>query len=114
MHSATIISGDEIVLFQPIKPMLADKRAETFDDDRYIFEPKWDGWRMLLHKQGERIEAYTRHGNIVTSKFPELREAAVGIRAHEAILDCEGTAYVTDGVSLMTSPIVAGCGTNGI
>ncbi|WP_274652023.1 RNA ligase family protein [Paenibacillus humicola] len=78
------------MLFTPIKPMIVSMGREAFDDETFIFEPKWDGWRILLHKQGDRLEAYTRNGNVVTGKFPELREAAASIRAREAILDCEG------------------------
>jgi bifunctional non-homologous end joining protein LigD len=78
------------MLFTAIKPMIVKSGEEAFDHDDYIFEPKWDGWRLLLHKQGERIEAYTRSGQIVTSKFPELEAAAAAIKAHTAIVDCEG------------------------
>jgi bifunctional non-homologous end joining protein LigD len=78
------------MLFTKIKPMIVSIGIEPFDSDKFIFEPKWDGWRILLHKQGERIEAYTRNGNIVTNKFPELREASKAIKAHTAVLDCEG------------------------
>jgi bifunctional non-homologous end joining protein LigD len=78
------------VLFTPISPMLATVRREAFDDDLFLFEPKWDGWRILIHKQGDRIEAYTRRGTNVTRKFPELQEAIRYIHAHSAILDCEG------------------------
>ncbi|SFK93519.1 bifunctional non-homologous end joining protein LigD [Paenibacillus sp. 1_12] len=78
------------MLFTPIKPMIVSVGSEPFDDEMFIFEPKWDGWRILLHKQGERIEAYTRNGNIVTDKFPELMEASKAIKAHTAVLDCEG------------------------
>jgi ATP-dependent DNA ligase len=70
--------------------MLLEAREEAFNDERYIFEPKWDGWRILIHKQGDRVEAFTRHGNLVTEKFPELNEIASSIRAHSAVLDCEG------------------------
>ncbi|MEC0229023.1 ATP-dependent DNA ligase [Paenibacillus alba] len=78
------------MLFTSIKPMLAGSGDEPFDDDDYLFEPKWDGGRILLHKQGERIEAYTRDGQLVTAKFPELKEVAQSIKAHAVILDCEG------------------------
>lgn len=87
------------MLFQPLKPMLLTMRNEAFDDERYIFEPKWDGWRILLHKHGDRIEAFTRNGRCVTGKFPELREAAQAINAPSAILDCEGVC-VRDGRSV--------------
>ncbi|MFD0677780.1 MULTISPECIES: ATP-dependent DNA ligase [unclassified Paenibacillus] len=78
------------MLFTRIKPMLLSLGKEPFDDDEFIFEPKWDGWRILLHKQGERIEAYTSNGHLVTDKFPELKEVAAAIKAHTAILDSEG------------------------
>ncbi|NHN34618.1 ATP-dependent DNA ligase [Paenibacillus agricola] len=78
------------MLYTPIKPMIVSIGNEPFNDESFIFEPKWDGWRILLHKQGNRIEAYTRNGNNVTNKFPELKEATNAIKAHTAILDCEG------------------------
>lgn len=78
------------MLFAAIKPMNVSVGKEPFDDDQFIFEPKWDGFRILLHKQGSRIEAYSRSGRVVTSKFPELQDALTAIKAHTAILDCEG------------------------
>jgi bifunctional non-homologous end joining protein LigD len=78
------------MLFRPIKPMVVSNGNEPFDDENFIFEPKWDGWRIILHKQGDRIEAYTRNGKVVTSQFPELKEASSAIKANTAILDCEG------------------------
>jgi bifunctional non-homologous end joining protein LigD len=78
------------LLFTPLNPMVAAWGDEPFDDEAYLFEPKWDGARILLHKQGRRLEAYTRSGMVVTPKFPELHEAADRIKQHTAILDCEG------------------------
>jgi bifunctional non-homologous end joining protein LigD len=78
------------MLFQPLQPMLLGERTEAFDDAGYFFEPKWDGVCVVLHKQGERIEAYTRHGKRITDALPEFQELAVAIRPHTAILDGEG------------------------
>lgn len=78
------------MLFTQIKPMIVSVGSEPFNDERFIFEPKWDGWRLLIHKQCNRIEAYTPNGNIVTNKFPELLEASDAIIVHSVILDCEG------------------------
>jgi bifunctional non-homologous end joining protein LigD len=78
------------VLFRPIKPMIVSMGNEPFDDENFIFEPKWDGWRIILHKQGDRIEAFTKNGINVTSKFPELKQVSSAIKANTAILDCEG------------------------
>lgn len=78
------------MLFSAIKPMAVSLGVEPFDDPQFIYEPKWDGVRILIHKQGSRIEAYTRGGRVVTHKFPELQEARGAIKAHSVILDCEG------------------------
>ncbi|GIM44494.1 ATP-dependent DNA ligase [Collibacillus ludicampi] len=82
------------MLFQPIKPMLASMQ-KTFDlrNPEYIYELKADGWRCLLHKQGRKIEVFTRHGNRITEKFPEFQAAADAIQVTEAIIDCEGVCY---------------------
>lgn len=81
------------MLFEPIKPMLLQTNDVPFDDTNWLHELKLDGWRILLHKQGERVEAFTRHGTRLTGHFPELREVASAIRSYEAILDCEGVCY---------------------
>lgn len=80
------------MLFTPIKPMLLSmgNNDEIIDNPDWIYDIKWDGWRILLHKDGEKLEAYTRHGNNVTAKFPELQEVGHSIQSHTAIVDCEG------------------------
>ena len=80
----------DTMLFTSTKPMLLSSQNEAFNDDHYIFEPKWDGWRILLHKKGKQVEAYTKNGNCVTHLFPELQDIGKSIQADAAILDCEG------------------------
>lgn len=65
------------MIFTPIKPMIVSTGKEAFDDNYYVFEPKYDDWRILLHKQGDHNEAFTRNGNKVTSKFPQLKEVVL-------------------------------------
>ncbi|CDN42069.1 RNA ligase family protein [Paenibacillus sp. P22] len=57
-----------------IAPMLLEKREEPFDDDRYVFEPKIDGHRLVISLSGGRLNMYTRHGNEVTRQYPELHD----------------------------------------
>ena len=80
------------MLFTPLKPMLLHfgNEKEIIDSDEYIFDIKWNGFRILLHKEGDRVEAFTRHGNNVTAKFPELQEVGRSIKQHTAIIDAEG------------------------
>jgi len=77
------------MLFTPINPMNAVMRKEAFDSDRYLFDVKWDGWRLLLHKEGYRVAAYSKKGNVLTDKFPELQDWAAAIKSPTAIIDCE-------------------------
>ncbi|WP_254636021.1 DNA ligase [Lysinibacillus sp. GbtcB16] len=80
------------MLFTPIKPMLLHmgNNNEIVDDISWLYEIKWDGWRILLHKKYDSVEAYTRHGNNVTAKFPELHSVGKSIKEDIAIIDCEG------------------------
>ncbi|MCQ6559739.1 ATP-dependent DNA ligase [Paenibacillus mendelii] len=55
-----------------ITPMLLEEREEPFDDDRYIFEPKIDGHRMILSLIDGKVQMYTRHHNNCTRQYPEL------------------------------------------
>lgn len=89
------------MLFTPIKPMLLHmgNNNEIDDDPNWIYDIKWDGWRILLHKDKNRIEAYTRHGNNVTAKFPELQSVGKSIKVDKAIIDCEGVV-LRNGVSV--------------
>lgn len=78
------------MLFTAVRPMRLTKIQEPFDDEAYLFEPMWDGGRIILHKQGNRMEAYTRTGKPVSAMFPELQEVTRRIDSHTAVLDCEG------------------------
>lgn len=87
------------MLFTSIKPMLLGTGKEVIDSSDTIWDIKWDGWRTLIHKEGNRVEAYTREGNNITAKFPELVSVGQSINAHTAIIDAEGVV-LRNGVSV--------------
>lgn len=87
------------MLFTPIKPMLLTMGKTLTNHPKHLYDIKWDGWRILIHKQENRIEAYTRQGNRVTEQFPELQDVIRCIKVHAAILDCEGVV-LRNGVSV--------------
>ncbi|WP_134702095.1 RNA ligase family protein [Ammoniphilus sp. YIM 78166] len=78
------------MLFTPIQPMRVSMGSQAFDDPAFIFEPKMDGGRLLVHKSGERVEVYARNGKCVSDKFPELINGAKEMKANTFILDGEG------------------------
>jgi len=71
-----------------IPPMLLDKREKPFDDERYIFEPKIDGHRLILSLEGGEVRLFTRHNNDVTRQYPELHDVPIEDNS-DVVLDGE-------------------------
>lgn len=51
-----------------IKPMLLGYQEDVSSEEGWLYEPKFDGIRLLVSND----HSYTRHGTITTSTFPEL------------------------------------------
>jgi DNA ligase-1 len=87
-----------LTLFQPVRFMLAspvDAAAEAFERmgaTSVWTEEKYDGVRCQLHRQGERVELYSRDLKETTEAFPELSENASAI-GHDVLLDGEVLAH---------------------
>ena len=73
----------------PVTPMLATPATEAFDDDDWIFEPKWDGVRTLAVCGDEQTKLLSRRGNDVTETYPELKDLHERVVALDAVLDGE-------------------------
>lgn len=90
-----------IELFRPIQAMLAQPSAEGIEGASRIegafWEYKIDGARVQIHRQGDRVEVYSRKLNVVTTRVPELVEFALGLPCHEVVLDAEAVALRSDG-----------------
>src|SRR6478735_5529561 len=53
------------------------------------YEPKWDGFRCLLSRNGDKVDLRSKSGEDLTRYFPELVDAARKLKASEFILDGE-------------------------
>src|SRR6185295_13215687 len=53
------------------------------------YEPKWDGFRCLLKRDGASVALQSKAGEDLTRYFPELVEAALRLKATEFTLDGE-------------------------
>src|SRR5512141_2196250 len=62
----------------PVSPMLskavADLDALASGVD-FLFEPKWDGFRCIVFRDGDEVELGSRNERPLTRYFPELVEA---------------------------------------
>ena len=89
------IKNVKIVMFRPIKPMLAQKAESVKDALREhnwetAFEFKLDGLRAQIHKDGDKIKIFSRRLKDVTDSFPELVERVrQSIKAEEVVLEGE-------------------------
>jgi DNA ligase-1 len=87
-----------VELFQPVRFMLAspvETPAEAFErmGAKSVWtEEKYDGVRCQLHRQGERVELFSRDLKETTSAFPELSEHAGSI-GHDVLFDGEVLAH---------------------
>jgi len=88
-------------LFRPVQPMLAQPADSVAAANEALgemsLEYKLDGARVQIHKDGERVDVYTRNLNVVTPAVPELVEAALAMPAKTAIFDGEAIALREDG-----------------
>ena len=90
--------ASKITLFQPVRFMLAspvETPQEAFTRmgaDSVWTEEKYDGVRCQLHRQGSRIELFSRDLKETTGAFPELVEAAPRI-GHDVLFDGEVLAH---------------------
>lgn len=74
-----------------LKPMMATLVDEPFDDDDWIFEPKWDGVRAIATCADETM-LLSRSLRDITTSYPELARLHQQIVAFEAVVDGEVVA----------------------
>ena len=56
----------------PIAPMLAKLSDTIPDGDGWLYEPKWDGFRCIVFRDGDSIELSSRNERPFNRYFPEL------------------------------------------
>lgn len=88
----------EIAPGKIIQPMLAGSVEEIFNDPQWIYELKWDGYRILAHISEKGVLLQSRNGINMNQKFPDLAQELEDV-AHETILDGEVTVLNENGVS---------------
>src|SRR5437899_535783 len=72
-----------------LDPMKAQLVGEAFDDDRWLFEVKWDGIRLVSFIDEGKVSLQTRAGRIVDAEYPQLQAISRLVNARQAVLDGE-------------------------
>jgi bifunctional non-homologous end joining protein LigD len=63
-----------------LQPMLATLTDGPFDDNDWIFEDKYDGFRMVATIEGGEVTLYSRNGKIVSHNYSEVAKALEGMK----------------------------------
>jgi ATP-dependent DNA ligase len=66
------VTRASIPTIQLMHPMLV---RDPFHRDGWIYEEKYDGWRMLAFRDGEHVRLGSRNGRDHTARFPEIARA---------------------------------------
>jgi ATP-dependent DNA ligase len=77
----------DLPVMPPIKPMLA-KSVPTIPPGA-SYEPKWDGFRSIIFRDGDDVEFGSRNEKPMTRYFPELVEAVLAELPERCVLDGE-------------------------
>lgn len=73
----------------PVLPMLAKRAGALPKGEKWIFEPKWDGFRALVFHDGDEILIQSRDKKSLNRYFPELLDPLRMQLPHQSVLDGE-------------------------
>jgi ATP-dependent DNA ligase len=82
----------------PVAPMLAKLTRELPRDVGLFYEPKWDGFRCIVFRDGDSVELGSRNEKPLTRYFPELVEALQRELPPRCVLDGEIVIAGPDGL----------------
>jgi ATP-dependent DNA ligase len=72
-----------------MEPMLSAPADGIPKGDGWEYEPKWDGFRTLVFRDGDKVELISRGARPMTRYFPEVLPAFRGLREDKVVLDGE-------------------------
>src|SRR5690625_15805 len=84
----------DLPLTPPVAPMLA-KSVKDVPEGDYLYEPKWDGFRAIIFRDGDDVEIGSRNERPMTRYFPELVESLRANLPERCVVDGE-IVIVTD------------------
>jgi len=73
----------------PLLPMLAKRIDALPEGDGWIFEPKWDGFRAIVFKDGDEVDIQSRDARPLNRYYPELVAALKAGLPERCVLDGE-------------------------
>ena len=82
----------------PVRPMLAKSAREVPREPGLAYEPKWDGFRCVVFRDGDEVELGSRNDRPLTRYFPELVEQLRDALPVRCVVDGEIIVVTGDGL----------------
>src|SRR5215210_1140859 len=79
----------DLPVLPPVSPMLAKAATTLPTGDGFYYEPKWDGFRCIVFRDGDEVELGSRNEKPLTRYFPELPPALQANIPSRCVLDGE-------------------------
>jgi ATP-dependent DNA ligase len=84
-------------LSPPVKPQLARSSRELPEGEGWRYEPKLDGFRTIVFRDGDDVHLQSRNGRPMNRYFPDVVEQVLALESKRLVLDGEMVVTV-DGV----------------
>ncbi|MGX5655497.1 ATP-dependent DNA ligase [Geodermatophilus nigrescens] len=79
----------DLPVLPPVKPMLAKAATKLPTADGLYYEPKWDGFRCIVFRDGDEVELGSRNERPLTRYFPEVVAAVKEALPERCVVDGE-------------------------
>jgi bifunctional non-homologous end joining protein LigD len=79
-------------------PCLPTARKDVPRTPEWLHELKYDGYRLLVEREGDRVRLFSRNGNDLTRRFPRIVSAALKNRHKHFVIDGEAVVLDEGGV----------------
>ena len=79
----------DLPVVPPVKPMLAKPAAALPTGEGWFYEPKWDGFRCIVFRDGDEVELGSRNERPLTRYFPDVAEAVKAQLPERCVVDGE-------------------------
>jgi ATP-dependent DNA ligase len=87
----------KLPLSAPVKPQLAKSARDLPEGEGWCYEPKWDGFRTIVFRDGHEVQLQSRNGRPMNRYFPDVVEQVLALPADRFVLDGEMVVTV-DGI----------------
>ncbi|MGY1663368.1 ATP-dependent DNA ligase [Geodermatophilus sp. SYSU D00705] len=79
----------DLPVLPPVKPMLAKASTKLPTAEGLFYEPKWDGFRCIVFRDGDEVELGSRNERPLTRYFPEVVAAVKAALPERCVVDGE-------------------------